>query len=967
MHRLAIRPLALACLAALAGAALTPPSQAAPTLVWSGRGTTNGVADRDPVTGLTNWGFDLPERNVPAHLVFDGFLRTRPVVDMVGFSAQSISFAAGAASFDISGGMVNSYGDIVNHSLRRQTISAQLKVHANQRWEGGPQGLHVTGEFLQAGGRLTVGKGAVLRPSSTQLTNGTLVLHAGGSLDLSEVDGFLTVLGTPSLGHAIEVSGVGAGAGFKASTNVNVQRGRFSVLDGAQVTTRHLRVSKGASNSVLGGELVVRGNGSELFVDGDLDFGGDSLALGRLSEGGRLRAGDLRMAGGVNNGNGSVLHIESGAQWIGSRLSLGWLSRRDEARLEVRQGGEMFPLENVVIGAKARSDDAAAVSGLVVIDTGGRWTGGQADVQLGVEGVGRLELLGGGQAAVRQLALGTGPLSSGRGELLVTGSGSLLTATGLELGRGQVEVLDGARLQAGLLTLRDAAQVRVDGRGVLQAEQLQSLGASSFLQLAGGTLTLTGTVRREGGLDWQAGQLLLSDGARFDTRTTPLERVGGAADTELLVAGGHWQARALDLGGSRETRLRIEANGRLEADRLTLGDGADRRARAEIASGSPAAAGLQARDLLIGGQNGLGEMVVQTGGVVQVEQGWLAQTGAVGRLQLDAGGRWSGERLAVGARGDLIVNGDLQLDELQLVGRASLRPQGQVQLDTLRLDGGRFAQYGGTLAVQQVTGSGEAEGLQAIPRITVVNGEDLALTAGQAAGPLQVERAEVWGGTLRLDYAPPVRLGLLDLSVANIVSASPLALGGLNVYNDATITGDLWLAGSASLARGAHLHLHGDLSGPGAFDNGNAAFSRLGGYLHLHGAFRPEQPQTHMALTELRFESGASLALDLADPARFERLAVQGQLVAGGTLALHFGGDASTWSQGGTFDLFDFGAWQGSFAQWQVTGLDAARVDFSRLGLDGTVRVSAVPEPAPALLLAMGLAALALRRCRARA
>ena len=105
---------------------------------------------------------------------------------------------------------------------------------------------------------------------------------------------------------------------------------------------------------------------------------------------------------------------------------------------------------------------------------------------------------------------------------------------------------------------------------------------------------------------------------------------------------------------------------------------------------------------------------------------------------------------------------------------------------------------------------------------------------------------------------------------------------------------------------------------------------------------------------------------ELGDDAH-DRLLVGGELHFGGTLKL-IAWDGFEAQAGQRFDLFDWGTVSGTFdvVDMSALGLGAGlTVDTSRLYLDGTIAITAVPEPAPGALLALGMATLALRRLRA--
>jgi probable HAF family extracellular repeat protein len=99
-----------------------------------------------------------------------------------------------------------------------------------------------------------------------------------------------------------------------------------------------------------------------------------------------------------------------------------------------------------------------------------------------------------------------------------------------------------------------------------------------------------------------------------------------------------------------------------------------------------------------------------------------------------------------------------------------------------------------------------------------------------------------------------------------------------------------------------------------------------------------------------------------------DKLVIKGELTFGGKLKL------TSWNSfiaqaGQSFDLFDWGVLHGSFDSIDSTGFLLAagtRLDISRLNIDGSISVQAVPEPETyAMLLAgLGLVGLVARRRR---
>jgi hypothetical protein len=120
------------------------------------------------------------------------------------------------------------------------------------------------------------------------------------------------------------------------------------------------------------------------------------------------------------------------------------------------------------------------------------------------------------------------------------------------------------------------------------------------------------------------------------------------------------------------------------------------------------------------------------------------------------------------------------------------------------------------------------------------------------------------------------------------------------------------------------------------------------------------------------FGSGARLKIELggttpgAGAGHHDKLMVGGALTLGGTLQL-MSWEGYTAEVGQVFDILDWATLAGRFDSIDSSGLQVApdaQLDFSRLYVDGTVSVTAVPEPAGWALMLGGLALLRVRRSR---
>lgn len=111
-----------------------------------------------------------------------------------------------------------------------------------------------------------------------------------------------------------------------------------------------------------------------------------------------------------------------------------------------------------------------------------------------------------------------------------------------------------------------------------------------------------------------------------------------------------------------------------------------------------------------------------------------------------------------------------------------------------------------------------------------------------------------------------------------------------------------------------------------------------------------------------RFDTGSTLTMEIvggAPGAQFDQLLDLGLLSFDGTLNLVFG-TGFVPIAGQQLALFDFDSFSGRLgaADITVTGFDRELLDFSRLAVDGTLTVTAVPEPGTWATLCAGLLAV---------
>lgn len=931
-----LAPLALAVAAACAAC---PPAGAA-TYTWDGDGPNDRWSALEP-SGRSNWTgsgpLGLPHAGEAHRFVFTGVRRLAPDNDIAGLRSAGLSFAAGAGPFTLRGLALTSQGDIVNASPFLQTIEMPLVADGDQVWDGGTAGLRIVSTPTVAGGRLTLRRVELVPgPLPLALQAGSVRAEAGAVVVTSQtrIDKDASLVAT-------------AGAQWRSATVFDQVGGTATFSAGARLEAEALDLGTTGKSTTL----TFEGAGTAGHIGGRATLG--SMAGLVVRQGARLdlvelRAGTTDMLGmppGIRvEGQGSELKVGSMTIGMGQPIYPG-----NRFEMAVLDGGSVEG-GNLIAGMQGGEAGGVRVAG-----AGSTWR--SVGTELGRYGNGTLSIEAGARGLTSTLSLGR--YGGAQGALTVTGAGSFLDTAGLLgnlAGSASVTVADGAELLTTGFYLGGSAQasLTVSGGATLRAPYLELRGTrttadvrsggsvrvdytASFSDLAltldGGRLhaeqamTFTGValaLRGDGRLS--SAQSMVLDGgtvalAGTAVLTAPWSlALGDTAPTIVTMAGGRIETRDLTLSGPAGTTVDITA-GELRASTLTLGAGTTLRQ----SGGTLAVDGL-----LRLGYSGPATLntrggVVSFGSEVQVGPQGLVEVGLPtmpGTIRL-AGGTWMGGLMT----GHLIGHGSF-------VG--ALSTQAGVQL----------VAHQGTLVVGNPNGSP-----------SVVIGGDTTVGGGATLELRDLQRARM-GGTLTLTEGATLRantsghaghgwgeLELADTLVASVrgsarIDAQVLG-GGLFRLVDANPSARLVFAGE--LLGNPRFDGRGEVVVEGLHDPGGAGQAVTGDFGN--------------GTVDLRYGDGAHLVLDLLQPAAFDRLVDIGTLTAGGTLALRFG-DADGWAGGAVVDLLDFGAFGGGFAAYEVAGLDRNRLDFSRLALDGTVTVSAVPEPGTWALWLAGLAAV---------
>jgi len=396
----------------------------------------------------------------------------------------------------------------------------------------------------------------------------------------------------------------------------------------------------------------------------------------------------------------------------------------------------------------------------------------------------------------------------------------------------------------------------------------------------------------------------------------------------------------------------------------------------------------QARTLTIGGDNDYGNNGIATlylnGGMISVEGN-------------------AGQFTTINAKGVLTGDGVL---------RGAVTNLGTVAAQNLTLPDG-LTNHG------VVSGSGRlntnlSNGPTGLVRTGAMQLLELSGTAHSNSGRIEVRS----GGELQVSGTLTNGSGgqvLVDGSVARFNSAVSNAAGGRISLNDGTVYfnagltnggqlqatfGEASVFGAVTTSSGGKIILSGnsnttfyddvDINSGGelristgstavffgqVFQRSGAMFTGAGSKFYEGGLGLGNSPGLGMDSGNVSFGTGNVYAAEiggtgLGDTAgngiEFDRYVVAGTLTLGGTLKL-LSWNSFVGQAGQSFDLFDWGTLFGQFSSIDAGGFPlaaGARLDYSRLYIDGSISITAVPEPETyAMMLAgLGLVGIAARR-----
>lgn len=977
-------------LAVALGAGLLGPPAAAATLTWNGRFGTPLWGAR--VFGLSNWdGGAVPQGG--DELVFAGQTGLVNNNDLVGLSLASLSFAAGAGAFTLNGlgpsveTRFTLTNLLANQSANLQTINMGIDASRSgspMLWDGGSQGLLINGHLNLA--HLTT----VTLLNKTTLTDSSFVVGTSGQSTLnitagSRVNSQQGAIGEGSSSSDGTVTVTGANSRLVDTGNLRVGvngGGKLAIDSGGSVTSTYGTLGQQPQGR---GTASVAGANSEWIVAQTLDVGGQGRGILSISDG-ALVSSQLAKIGGPA---GRVSVTGANSRWlIDGALKIDGAS--GASQLTVYDGGFVSSGDATV--------GKAGLAAILVTGANSRWAVA-GHLALGFNAQAGMDILSGGQVTSSSASLGNGGVGTFDihvGRVTIAGPGSAwINAGTLDIGKSGTRIASlvigaGATAAAGSLVIGNVGMLDLNG-GTLQVHDAEVQGAGQF-NWASGTLRIT-----------NAGATLGAGAFQLDSITTlpsgkALEfshSFAVGSGNQLLLAGGA-------LGGSG----RLLNDGQLDGFGQLAGSGGFTNSGLLVQGGG---------NLVLsntGPNRNTGNWDLATGWQLQLAGATLANHGSIDLNSATLSGTGTLANAAGGTvlgRGSITANfsnaGALVVDAGTTQVSQAFNNSGQILLSS----------NAATLAGGVLNNSGQIEGrgrvgndvhntgvLQALGGtltfagalahagsgvMAAGSGAKVLVLAGLARNEAQIQ---LDGGTFDNNGMPLVnapggsisgfgtlRAGalvndgqILLAAGTSAVHADTLAQAGsqmiLSGQGNTAFYGAVDVQGGAELrvSQGAVATFFGRVN-----QRSGASFTGTGHKYYEAGLAVGNSPGLGSDAGSVSFGAGNTYTAEIGGTApgdalgnglQFDRYRVAGTLSFGGTLAV------VTWQgfapqAGQQFDLFDWGSSQGKFEILDFTQAPLAGGlvwDASRLYIDGSLAVAAVPEPTPTSLLLAGLGVL---------
>ena len=844
----------------------------------------------------------------------------------------------------------------------------------------------VTGSALTLGGALGAGSSvATVSGFGTvwNTTGATMVgALAGGTLNI--LDNARALTGSAVVGNSVGASGAvnvnGLGSNWTVNgllTVGNVGNGLLGVASGGQVQ---------AGSVVLNGQVAslatAKVTGARTRLDSDtLAVGGTRSAAIHMADSALVSSG-IGIVGEGKGVGGTARVIGAGTQWVNTTNLV--VGQEGNGQIEVM---DLARLQSPAASVGQREGSV----GQVQLTGGAHWqatndAGTVGTLLVGEGGTGTVTLAGAASFTTLVTTIGDAVSSSGfqtrsNGAVVLGDAGTLWTTDKLTVGHqgdGSFAAASGSRLAARTATLGLAA----NGQGLLTAS-----GAGTRIDIAQDL-----SVGFAG-----AGTVTVGSGAVLSVGAARLGELGsGSGTVRVEGAGALWTSlQTMVVGRYGSGSFAVLAGATATLPSLQLGQLSNGVGGSGSVVADGAGSGLSVAGDIVIGDGGFGKLTARDSGLVA--SGGMTRANAGGSVVLD-GGTLRSAAVALGAEGRLdwrsgvlhVTGGTgVALDGTQLPMQLQLLPGRHLQVDhtltlrgdsTLQLSGGSVR--AGVVQLNQAILASTDSGAHALDMDligTLVGAGQVAATVRGGLGHVINAQGALTLGLLGktdgFSFSGQLGVGahqvlLLDRDFADLGTTTLLAGGELVTVNGARLGPGHRLSSSASSSiqgrfiNGGRvdsnlgtLSFHDRVHGSGSF-SGSVLF--LAGY--EPGDFAGSVTHADFGDGTVTFDPYATLALDIASTAPgngFDRLENMHTLRLDGTLELRFGAGFDA-APGTVLSLLDFKAFGGSFNTSQVVvhGFDRARLDLSQLAIDGTVSVTAVPEPATLALWLGGLGAI---------
>lgn len=858
----------------------------------------------------------------------------------------SITFADKSQALTLTGSVLMASATIINRSAYQQTLNMPLyflnfNAGSNEyrTIDGGTAGLVLGNAYIHNFNGLNIsGKVTFNQLQSNQVNATNLKVNANAELTAKLLPSTRVALNLKSRNakfnnlYALTASQetlieLDAGASFidqgSAGTNqfgpINGSGGKQVItLDGGAqwLSSRDMRISPSFSSQ--GNTLRLSNNsymrtGNFSFGPGAYDskidlFNSTLQANGDMQHGAQVTTtimdGQLLVAGRLSAARGSEIRLYGGKLSAASYDIQGDFNWQNGTLgytgIDGTRLGEGLLSSNLTLSQGWRGLE---VSGTLVVGAGT-----SLDVRDDMLATGKLGLRG-GTLLLSDQALARNTIEWSAGSLTLTGNGNVATSQLL----GSKAVLNQGDLiqTAGTLIIDAGSSLSVNG-GVLSANQIM---------LNGGAFSLLNDSSVTGALTYNSGALTLGSLAGASLGGTYLKN-------DLQLVQGDQLTVTHNLAIGKGSSLTVNG-GQLRAGTLVL-DGGTLTAHQDLGKQNLL---WKSGNIYLAGNAGatLGSGLFSNRTVVLDREHGLEVANT----------------LTVGRGANLVLDG------------------GHFKTGALALEGGRVIGALDLNTIQSLQGYGMVSGAISGDAQTRISARGGVLMLGDAfdskgyafQGTLEVGQNQVW-----------------------LFNEGKASLGTLTTMEDG---GQLYSNAGLMLEQGNRLISTGNTSIYGQFDNHGSVFSNGGtlsfydnvtgtgsfsGQTLFRAGYNPgadgERAVISFAGGSASYDSNAILTMDILGSGN-DQLSGISTLNFNGTLHLVFA-DHYQFAPGGPIKLFDFQHFSGQFDSDHIVveGYDKRQLDFSRLGKDGVISVSAVPEPASYAMLIGGLGLLALRRRR---